>query len=179
MGRLSFGCFAVWGPRATSRLVSLFRVLRGAESPSSPAFADTLRWWSAFLADFGTSSSYFRLRPSAALPVVLYTDAEGIGGLGACLFRDGAAHWWQLRVPAFCRAMAHELGYPRGMPIFLYEAMAPFVACRFWQRLLTGRTLLVFVDNLTLFGALRKGRSKTCLALNCVVSGLRALLHAH
>ena len=176
-GRLSFGCFAVWGPRATARLVPIFRSLRGAAPRASSDLTDCFLWWIAFLRHNGASSTAFTLRPATRPPCVLYTDAEGAGGLGACLYRDDRCHWWQARAPAFVRALAPKLGYPRGMPVFLYEAAAPFVAARTWPRLLTGRRLLLFVDNLTLKGALVKGRSKACPALNFLVNRLLAYFH--
>ena len=176
-GRLSFGCFAVWGPRVTGRLVPLFHALHGVISLRHPALRGALTWWTSFLATAGQSSSSFPIAPAARPPCVVYTDAEGNGGLGACLFRDASQDWWLARVPAAGRAMAPALGFPRGMPVFIYEAAAVFLACRLWAPQLRARRVLFFIDNLTVLGALRRGRSKRCPALNCLVHRLLASLH--
>ena len=183
VGRLAFGCQAVWGPRAAARLAPLFRALSdGAPyaggSLAANALAAAVGWWRSFLDAAALTSAVYALRPAVAPPCLLYTDAEGYGGLGACLYRDGAWAWWQARCPALIRDLSRPLGYPEGLPVFLYEAAAPFVAVRIWQRALAGRRLLLFVDNLTALGAFRKGRSVACPALNQVVHQCLVLLHS-
>jgi len=73
--------------------------------------------------------------------------------------------------PAARTALAQgaPLGYPRCMPVFIYEAVVPYLAIRRWRYLLSGRRALFYVDNTSALGALRRGRSKLSPALNALV----------
>ena len=177
-GRLSFGCFAVWGPGPAAYLVAFYAVLRMG-LPREPQrllrFLEVLRWWRAFLSAAQGASVRYALAPAAAPPAILYTDAEGSGGLGACLFSEGRWEWWQAPVPASVGTVAPGLGYPAGLPIFLLEAAVPYLAFRVWHDVLRGRRVLVFIDNQTFLGALRKGRSTRSPPLNHLVHAIRRL----
>ena len=153
VGRLSFGAYAVWGPRVAAHLPPLFSALaRGIprSGPSALLFLSTLDWWRSFLLDSLGSSQAVDLPAAALPPAVLYSDAEGDGGLGACLHVYSSWQWWQTRTPASVRSLHTALGFPQRFPIFLLEAIVPFLALRRWSSLLRGQRLLLFVDNLTL-----------------------------
>ena len=179
VGRLAFGCAAVWGPRPAAFLADFFTALHCgtplAGSLRARRFSAVTRWWLAFLTQAAGASVLFRLPPASAPPAVLYTDAEGAGGLGACLFTAGRWEWWQATVPASVRAAAPAAGFPSGFPIFLLEAAVPYLALRVWHDLLQGRRVLLFIDNQTFLGALRKGRSTRSPPLNHVVHAIRRL----
>ena len=99
-------------------------------------------------------------------PALLYTDAEGLGGIGAVLAINGAVSWFLGRAPKAFMRLAGPLGYPRGMPVYLLEAAVPFLSLHEFGRLLQGRRVIVFVDNQSALGALFKGRSRRSRPLN-------------
>ena len=108
----------------------------------------------------------YRLTCTSSTPCVIYTDAEGSGGIGACLFRDGQHLWWKSVAPRSLRRAGPLLGYPKGVPVFIYEAMAPLAAVRIWRSHIAGRRVVFMIDNQSALGALRKGRSTQCEPLN-------------
>lgn len=60
--------------------------------------------------------------------------------------------------------------YDRGVHVFVYEAMTPLVALRYWLSQIAGRRVVLFIDTQTAFGALRKGRTSACPSLNGLAS---------
>ena len=168
-GRLSFGCWAVWGPGARSRLAPFFRPARLSRGRLSPALLQAVRWWVSFLASSPSLSARHLVDPPPSAPFILYTDAEGSGGVGACLFHpNGSPGLWFGGVVSsgLRRRVSTRWGYHRGCPIFLLEAVVPIVCFRAFGPFLRGQRLLLFIDNSTALFALRKGRSKLSLPLN-------------
>ena len=123
--------------------------------------ADALAWWTRFLRSGSRLRSVWPL-PSPPAPVILYTDAEGSGGVGAVLFQpDYSSSWWSGHVPNVVRRrLAAACGSRRGCPIYLLEALVPIVCLRLWAQSLGSRPWLIFVDNTTALFALRKGSSR-------------------
>ena len=58
-GRLSFGCWAVWGPGARARLAPFFRPSRFALGRLSAAARADLLWWVSFLSSHPLLSASF------------------------------------------------------------------------------------------------------------------------
>ena len=166
-GRLSFGCWAVWGPGARSRLAPFNRPFGASRGRLSAALAEAASWWVAFLASVDWLAARHRLTPWPSAPYVLYTDAEGSGGVGAVLYSPGVPpRWFGGSVPpAIRRRVARRWGYTK-CPIFLLEAAVPLLCLRLYGPFLRGHRLLVFVDNSTALFALRKGRSRLSPPLN-------------
>ena len=88
--------------------------------------------------------------------VILYTDAEGNGGLGAVLADSSGSSWFSCSAPSsatFCMA-------PRKTQTFPLEVLAVCAALRIWRGRLRGRSVLVFADHTAAMASLRKGRSR-------------------
>ena len=168
VGRLSFGCWAVWGQGAAAQLAPFYRAVFSGDV-RSPGLREAAQWWIAHLSGAVCRVMAYRLSPAALPPCVIYTDAEGSGGVGACLFRHGKHLWWGARAPRSMRELHEVLGYPRKMPVFVYEAVVPFLALRLWGERLRNRRVLFYVDNTSALGALRRGRSRLSPALNALV----------
>ena len=86
---------------------------------------------------------------------VLYTDAEGAGGLGAVFFIEDRAFWFEDSAPlAFYQGL--EIRKTQIIPL---EALAVLSAIMKFGNMIVGGRILVFVDNQSVLGALRKGSS--------------------
>ena len=89
-------------------------------------------------------------------PLVLDTDAEGSGGLGAVLCDGASAEWISCSTPSsFAEALM-----PRKTQIYPLEVLAAAVALRVWRRRLAHRHLVLFVDNTSALSSLRRGSSR-------------------
>lgn len=89
-------------------------------------------------------------------PVILYTDAEGNGGLGAVLADSAGSAWMSCSAP-----FSTTFGMvPLKTQIYLLEVLAVGVALRVWRRRLRERSVVVFVDNTAALASLQKGRSR-------------------
>ena len=153
-GRLSFAAWALWGQVARSHLRRLYDHLVSGSCQLSPAALAELHWWRDRLSDPGSAQRIVPRQPNAA-PAVLYTDAEGSSGCGAVLSVDGAQLWFQSRVPPeVTSALA-----PRRTQILAYETLTVWAALSAFCRLLRGRVLLLFIDNKSSLGSIRKGSS--------------------
>ena len=133
---------------------------------TAAARADLL-WWVSFLSSHPLLCASFPTRPWPRPPFVLYTDAEGSGGVGAVLLAPGSPlRWFGGSVSAgLRRRVASRWGYGK-CPIFLLEAAVPLACLRVFGEGLRSQRLLIFVDNTTALFALRKGRSKLSPPLN-------------
>jgi hypothetical protein len=173
VGRLGFGVAAVWGGLAAYRL----RVLRhhsfGDSSHVSEGLREDLQWWDLFLASPPT-----RARP--LLPprdiVLLFTDAEGDGGLGAVLM-SGTSSWWSACTtpPELTRELKD-----RKTQIQAFELAAVGWASVLFRNFLAGKFVLLFVDNTGALSNLKKGsglsRDHAALALFVTRHMFRAAL---
>ena len=157
VGRLSFASSAAWGPLARGHLASLFALLArgGGSIPVAPACtaAFDLAWWRAWLLEARTVDIIPR---SVDLPLaVVYTDAEGHGGIGGVLLLDASRESFAGRVPP---ELAKRLK-PRRTQIFPFEVLAGVAALIKWGSLLCGRRVAFFIDNFAARGSLASGRS--------------------
>jgi len=84
VGRLSFGCWAVWGQGATAYLAPLYRAIRSGRVDLS-SLEEPILWWVRLLSKEIGGPVAFRLSPASLPPCVLYTDAEGSGGVRSLL----------------------------------------------------------------------------------------------
>ena len=111
-------------------------------------------WWRRLLKT-AQASSVVPLHVGRS-PLVLYTDAEGNGGIGMVLSQDPSHVLWTSTraVPAFL-----ELLLPRRTQIHALELVALPLALRQWEALCRGRDVICFIDNASALGALRKGSS--------------------
>ena len=177
VGRLCFACFSVWGPRAKSRLMPLYPWIYKREV-SVDKVLQCLRWWEDELLHY--SGTIVCLRADTRAPLILYTDAEGSGGLGAVMVNQDSSWWFSARTPDFIvSALA-----PRKTQINGLELLGVWMALSVWKSALVGRTLLLFVDNTSALAIVIKGSSKSedlnvlGMAIRDLCSSLSISLHA-
>ncbi len=154
LGRLSFAAWAVWGQVARARLRPLYSFLLAGAGRLPANVRESFEWWERRLTTSFPRTSKIR---SLASPIFLvYTDAEGSGGLGAVLSGDGTSEW--------CMGTADsrflEVLSPRKTQIFALETVMVLLATVLWQKKLSGCRVLFFIDNTSTLGCLRKGSSK-------------------
>jgi len=154
-GRLNFLTFSVAGRSGASRLSRLYAAIYWPSTDLSAGLRSDLRWWLQFLAE-RRSKSYGINRPHDKI-ATLYTDAEGNGGIGGVLFVDDEEPLqFAFKVPtSFNMLFTHRKTY-----IIQLELLAVTVALTLFGQSLRGAAVKFFVDNRSVLGSLRKGRSK-------------------
>jgi len=154
-GRLNFLTFSVAGRSGASRLSRLYTATYKPCSALSEGLRADLRWWLQFLSE-RRSKSYEINRPRDKI-ATLYTDAEGNGGIGGVIFLDDAEPLqFTYKVPiSFNSLFTHRKTY-----IIQLELLAVTVGLTLFSESLKGATAKFFVDNRSVLGCLRKGRSK-------------------
>ena len=153
-GRLCFAVFAIWGPSARARLRPLYQWGRAGGSPDASCMS-CLHWWKTKL--YCGEPTVLFLSPDSLPPVLVYTDAEGRGGIGGLLFDPlGAVEWFRSKVSKSVISLLN----PRLTNINALELLAMIVAVRVWDGRLRGRRLVLFVDNTVALACGRKGASR-------------------
>jgi len=154
-GRLNFLIFSVAGRPGASRLSRLYTAIYRPKTDVSTGLRSDLLWWLQFLTE-RTSKSYAINRPRDKV-VTLYTDAEGKGGIGGVLFVDNEKPLqFAFKVPtSFNMLFSHRVTY-----IIQLELLAVTVALKLFSQSLRGAAVRFFIDNRSVLGSLRKGRSK-------------------
>ena len=87
--------------------------------------------------------------------MILYTDAEGSGGIGATLITDDTKLFLRGKLDRRCT----DLLIKRTTQIIPLEAMAVLIAILTFKKDIGQSELLVMIDNTSVLGAARKGRS--------------------
>ena len=156
-GRLGFVAYAVLGAVGASHIYHLYKrcyELSGSSTPVlSQGLLSELSWWEKYL--LRNKARSIRVSQTECPPAVLYTDAEGHGGTGGVLIIGHEVLWF--------RSNAKICGYKlseRKTQIVPYEAVAVKQALSKFCHLLLGKKLILFVDNQSVLGCLRKGRSR-------------------
>ena len=119
---------------------------------------EELRWWIGYLSRGLTHR--FPLRAVCLPTVILYTDAEGNGGIGGCICVDGANKAVRLYFSTRLDCRFTGLLQQRITQIIPLEAMALTVAMEVFKMHIAGSKCVFFVDNQSVLGALRRGRSR-------------------
>jgi hypothetical protein len=115
-GRLSFASFASWGPIARSRLRRLYVFSLCFTGRLTQPLLQDLQWWLDKLVVL--SPAVVALGPTD--PLVLYTDAEGSGGLGGVLADGENLEFFSCQTPQlFVAALL-----PRHTQIFPLEVFS-------------------------------------------------------
>ena len=172
-GRLSFAAWALWGQVARSHLRRLYDHVVSGSCTLSSASLDELRWWRDRLSDPSSAQRLVPRQPGAA-PVVLYTDAEGSSGCGAVLSIDGAQLWFQAHIPP---EVTSALAFRRTQ-ILAYETLTVWAALSAFRRLLSGRVLLLFIDNKSSLSGIRKGSSSKA-DIHAIISLIWSVISIH
>jgi len=154
-GRLNFLVWSVAGRPGAGRLSRLYTAIYRPQTVVSPGLRSDLRWWLRFLTE-RTSKSYAINSPRSKV-VTLYTDAEGKGGIGGVIFvTNEKPLQFAFKVPkVFNEMFSHRMTY-----IIQLELLAVTVALKLFCHHLTGAAVKFFIDNRSVLGSLRKGRSK-------------------
>ena len=153
-GRLCFAVFSVWGPSARARLRPLYNWGRSGGVPN-PSCISCLNWWKKKL--LCGEPTRLTLFPDGLPPVIVYTDAEGKGGIGGLLFDPlGPVEWFMAKVPRSVIALLQ----PRLTDINALELLGMIVAVQIWLARLSGRRLVMFIDNTVALACGRKGASR-------------------
>ena len=153
-GRFNFISHAVLGPLGGSRLRQLYRfAFMELEGRISLELKDDLKWWSEYLTD--GEPVVVHIYPRDSFVPILYTDAEGSGGLGAVAIPNLHQRLW------FSSHIEHHI-LPdleeRKTQIIAYEASAALIGLSRFKNDFANRDVVVFIDNMSAKGAIRKGR---------------------
>ena len=153
-GRLGFISFAVLGPLGANRIFHLYkRVYDQSDNQVdlTPELLEEMTWWCVYL----TKNNLVTLPlDDRKEPAILMTDAEGDGRIGAVLSVNDQVSWFRNR------AVKPKGLVDRKTQIIPFEALAVKQALAKFKHRLLCRKLVLFVDNQSVLGALRKGRSR-------------------
>ena len=169
-GRLEFAASAAWGARPRSHFNGLYKLSSG--SPLDDLVTGDLSYLLDLMASSPPSRTLF-LAPRGDTPLVLYTDASGApaNGLGAVLVDGEKVTWTSCR----CPSRLLECFRPRKTQINLLEVCGVILGLWTFSQEISGRRLVVFIDNQAALGATRSGRSSVS-DLNALVSVCRELV---
>ena len=130
-----------------------------------------LSWWEKYLLQ--NKSRTIRVSPTNVPAAVLYTDAECRGGTGGVLIIDNEVLWFRSDARPLTESV-YKLS-PRKTQIVPYEAIAVKQALSKFSHLLLSRKLIMFVDNQSVLGCLRKGRSRK-LDVHHIITDILSIL---
>jgi hypothetical protein len=159
-GRLEFAASAVLGKGHRHRIRTLYDHARQHhyDISTNHLLLDDINWWISLLSSH-TLSRRVQVTGDLAPPWLLYTDAEGKGGIGAVLFPPVSttpSQWFADTCPKDITASFHH----RKTQIVPLEALAVLVAILHFSDLIKGSRLIIMVDNTSVVGALLKGSSR-------------------
>ena len=124
----------------------------------SPQLKEEVQWWSGYLSrnKLVTIPLELTQRP----PCVLYTDATGKGGTGAVLSLCGQVQWFRSTVFRTLKTRNIVLT-SRETQVIPYEALAVLQAVMTFKHFLVGKHVVLFIDNGSVLGSVRKGRCRS------------------
>ena len=160
-GRLNFASSAAVGGTGASRLKEIYKSSFFLREFCSE-LEHELVWWAGRLENPRPVSV-----PIGPLPdrvVVLYTDAQGAGGVGAVLATPNKLFVIAAHVDASRMGLLE-----RETQIIPLEACVPLIVVRALQQEINSCRLLLFIDNQSALGALKKGRSE-CADIHKIVN---------
>ena len=145
-GRLSFASQSVVGPvgRAALRPIEWHR-RHGSPCSMGRRFVAALEWWPAYLAAAPARTIRGSEPFAAILDWVLYTDAEGEGGVGAVLVHVAgrACHHIVTAVPRSVK----RAWLRRRTQINVFKLLAVLMALESFRAAIRGCRFVCFVDN--------------------------------
>ena len=154
-GRLNFATSATVGGVGGARLRNLYSAVFRCDTRVDDSLLVELKWWAERLRS--QTDSLFPCGPRPQKICVLYTDAEGSGGIGA-LFETAGKPILSFRNRLDIRKLPFLVD--RKTQIIPFESLAVLASIKLWRSELAGARLLIFIDNQSSLGALRKGRSR-------------------
>ena len=157
-GRLNFAAGAVAGRAGAARIRYVYCLAAKCGGRLVAQAREELQWWIQYLRV--GQRHRFPLR-NISLPVtVMYTDAEGRGGIGGCLCIESGGRKQRLFFADHLDQRFTTLLENRITQIIPLEAMAVAVGFEVFKMHLSGSKCIFLVDNQSVLGSLRKGRSK-------------------
>ena len=157
-GRLNFAGSSVYGKCGRDYLRALYRRQHERTTDINPALQEALEWW----VDFLRSENLHRIVPmtnDSTPPVLVYTDAEGKGGIGASIYDHlGNLLLWSASTipPSY-----DDLLQPRQTQINGYEILAAVWGAHIAHRHFPSRPMRLFIDNSAAENILRSGSSRS------------------
>ena len=162
-GQLTFSTSQQYGRVGRSKLAALRRRQYEMRSDWNIQIHTTVCWWIKFLGQYIPRQILLGI-PSAP-PVVTYSDGEGSGGIGICIFvrgqRPRAAYGTAHREIRRQWSLQNDLRSPLDQQHDIYniEAVGPMLILHKWAADLQGQLWLHFIDNESAQQALVKGSS--------------------
>ena len=157
-GRLNFAAGAVAGRSGAARIRHIYNLALSAGGTLVAQARQELEWWIKYLR--ARQRHRFPL-DSIHIPVaIIYTDAEGGGGIGGCLCMERGNEQRKLYFSGRLDQRFTNLLSKRVTQIIPLEAMAVAVAVEAFKVQLAGAKCIFLIDNLSVLGSLRKGRCK-------------------
>ena len=159
-GRLGFVAYAILGPIGASRVRYIYaQVLSQGNGSMSQALMNEVSWWKDYLSK--NPKVTIRIGPDLPPPAILYTDAEGSGGLGGVLVIDQPGSGRKcLSIMGDAKRMSLPSLKQRKTQIVPYETVAITMSAKKFKRHLLSRDVVLFVDNQTVLSCVKKGRSR-------------------
>ena len=102
-------------------------------------------------------------------PIIIYTDATGLGGLGGTLSDGDNNLFFRITYTAIAGLNSPKKG------ILFYESKAADLALRLWQKLISGRQVVLFQDNTGVQSDLQRGFSSN-IECACLVGQIWSFL---
>ena len=169
-GRLNFGSQRVFGRvgRAALRPIC-FRQTQHSTLQLGEHLRSALIWWARFLDSWPRTIRTVADLGNKEADYILYTDAEGQGGVGAVLVHG------QSEEVLFCKGMIPKHLVKklqrRRTQINLFELLAVWAAVRTFRHWLQGKSTVLFIDNQSALNMCIKGHSP-CQDANLVLHEL-------
>ena len=157
-GRLNFAAGAVAGRAGAARIRYIYDLAISGGGKLVPQARQELNWWIRYLR-LGQRHRFPISNVNVPL-VIVYTDAEGRGGVGGCMYRDTCDRQLKLYFSDCMDQRFTQLLSERVTQIIPLEAMAVAVAVEVFKVQLAGARCIFLIDNLSVLGSLRKGRCK-------------------
>ena len=154
-GRLNFIAYSILGPLGSSKLRHIYTAsYRNRDVELSDDLREELVWWLSYLKHLPKST--IKIWPLQDGVPILYTDAEGYGGLGAVSILSNSTLWFRTNVESIAR---RQLA-PRKTQIIAYEMLAALQGLSRFCQDFANRDVILFIDNMSAKGSIRKGKCK-------------------
>jgi len=156
-GRANFIAQMVLGPAGASRVRAIYQsVYQSDRSVLEGELLEELNWWEDYLAT--RKPVTIQLDKSSGPVTIIYSDAEGTGGIGGLIVPEHQnVQWFRSHVRSIQR---RDYLQQRKVQIIPYEGIAARESLRRWKTVAAGKEVIMFIDNQSVYHSLRKGRSK-------------------
>ena len=156
-GRANFISQMVLGPAGASRVRAIYQaVYQSDKSALEGELLEEIDWWQGYLAT--RKPVTIKLDKSSGPVTIIYSDAEGTGGIGGLIIPEHQnIQWFRSNVNNIPKK---DRLHPRKTQIIPYESIAARESIQRWKTIAAGKDVVMFIDNQSIYHSLRKGRSK-------------------